>query len=94
MIGLAWVQSILATLAIALASLALLLPGLKEGFSFGEMGLLLGGAVVLAGVGVLWWYGTGRSLARAAVGLAILALPFLASLWIAGQYTVARIGVL
>ncbi len=92
MIGLAWVQSILATLAIALASLALLLPGLKEGFSFGEMGLLLGGAVVLAGVGVLWWYGTGRSLARAAVGLAILALPFLASLWIAGQYTVARIG--
>ena len=59
-----WVLAIVATLALALASLALLLPGLKEGFSFEEMPFLLAGAVVLAGVGVLWWYGTGRSLAR------------------------------
>ena len=85
-----WCLSILATAALSLAGLALLLPGMKEGHSFEELPFHFGGAAILTTAGVAWWYGAGRSARRAVVGWIILAPPFLAALFVAGDLALAR----
>jgi hypothetical protein len=76
--------------ALSAAALLLLLPGLKEGFSRGEIPLLLGIVAGLAAFGGLWWFAAGRGILRRA-GLAILVLPAVVSLAIVGQLIAARL---
>lgn len=86
-----WFLSIVATVVLSFAGLLLLIPGMKEGYSFDELPFILGGSAVLAAAGVAWWYGSGRSAFRAIVGWIILMPPFASALVVAGNLALARL---
>lgn len=69
---------ILAFIVLCLAAaggLVLLFPGAKEGYGWSDLPLLLGNAGALFALAGLWWLIAGRSVRKATIGWAILAIP-------------------
>lgn len=68
----------IALLCLSALGLVLLLPFAKEGSSFGDLPIFAGviGAVLI--LAVLWWLAVGRSIGKALIGWAVLALPLVA----------------
>ncbi len=54
-------------------------PGMKEGISQEELPFYLGGVVLFAVLGAVWWWAVGRSLAKAVPVWIVLAIPTLAA---------------
>lgn len=77
-------------LCLSVLGLFLLLPFGKEGASFGDLPIFAGvvGAVLV--LAVLWWLAVGRSIGKALIGWAVLALPLLAHGGMAGALLFAR----
>ena len=75
--------------AISVVALLVLLPFLKEGFSRGEIPLLLGGAAFFLAMGFFWWLAVARQRAKAFLGWAVLSLPLAAYLGMAGALGLA-----
>lgn len=74
---------------VSVVALLVLVPFLKEGFSFGEIPFLLGGVAVFLLLASLWWLAVSRHRAKTALGWAILALPLAAYLGMAGALALA-----
>lgn len=68
----------LAIFALSALALLFLLPGWKEGVSQDQLPALLAGVLMFLALAVLWWWASGGSLRRAAVGWIVLALPLIA----------------
>ncbi len=70
---------VLFVVIVAVSAVGLLaqFPGMKEGISQEELPFYLGGLVVFSGLGAIWWWAVGRSLAKALPAWIILAIPML-----------------
>jgi hypothetical protein len=70
---------VVAIVAVSALGMLLMFPGMKEGTSWEELPFYLGGALGFPVVGLVWWYASGRSLAKAVPVWIVVALPTLAS---------------